>query len=180
MDFNSFAPVSEDVALIDESDWLVEEGEEIAAAIAPTIKDRGERIELYDSGTTCHILPYKSDFSNYSLLNPPVFLNAANQQKFPAIGVGDLAIQVPNGSTESTLTLANVLHMPAIGYTLVSLGALDKKGYCASISGGNLDLFMPGGECIARIPQLACGLYCITHVAKLANAVETVSVTATK
>ena len=90
--------------------------------------------------------------------------------------MGSLAIQAPNGSTESTLTLANVLHAPAVGYTLVSLGALDKKGYRASIGGGNLELFAPSGERVARIPQSARGLYCITHAAESANAVETISV----
>ena len=140
------------------------------AAIAPAIEDHGEHIKLYDSGAMCHISPYKSDFSNYSLLDPPIFLNAANQQKFPAIGVGSLAIQVPNSSAESTLTLANVLHSPAVGYTLVSLGMLDKKGYCASIGGGNLKLFTLSGERVAR------RLYHITHATESANVVETISV----
>ena len=176
MDFNSFAPDSEDVALIDKSDWLVKEGEETAAVIAPVTEDHSEHIELYNSGAMCHISPYKSDFSNYSVLDPPVFLNAANQQKFPTIGVGSLAIQAPNGSVESTLTLANILHVPAVGYTLVSLSALDKKGYRASIGGRTLDLFAPGGERITCIPQSARGLYHITHTTKSANAVETVSV----
>ena len=69
VDFNSFAPVSEDVALIDESDWLVEEGEDVAAAIAPAIKDHSKRIELYDSGATRHISPYKSNFATYAILS---------------------------------------------------------------------------------------------------------------
>ena len=53
---------------------------------------------------------------------------------------------------------------------------LDKKGYCTSIGGGTLELFAPGGEHIARIPQLACGLYHITHIGELAHAVETISI----
>ena len=84
-------------------------------------------------------------------------------------------IQALNGSVESTLTLANVLHVPAIGYTLVSLSALDKKGYHTSIGSGTLKLFTPSGECVACIPQLAHGLYRITHSGESANTV-TVSI----
>ena len=106
VDFTLNVPDSEDVTLIDESDWLVEEGEETVAVITPAFNNHGKCIELYNSGTTCHISPYKSNFSTYSVLNPPVFLNATNQQKFPAIGVGSLAIQALNGSAELTLTLS--------------------------------------------------------------------------
>jgi hypothetical protein len=77
----------------------------------------------------CHISPYKSDFASYTTLDPPVYLNAANQQRFPAIGTGTLSIRTPNGAAPSILTLHDVLHAPAVGYTLVSIGALDKKGY---------------------------------------------------
>ena len=176
VDFNLFVPASEDIALIDESDWLVEEGEEVAAVITPAMEEHSEHIELYNSGATRHISPYKSDFSTYSILDPPVFLNATNQQKIPTIGVGSLAIQVPNSSAESILTLTNVLHAPAIRYTLVSLGALDKKGYRTSIGGRNLEHFVPSGEHIACISQLARGLYRIMHAGELVNAVEIISV----
>jgi hypothetical protein len=38
-------------------------------------------------------------------LDPPVYLNAANQQRFPAIGTGTLSIRAPNGAASSILTL---------------------------------------------------------------------------
>src|SRR6266571_4246158 len=176
-DFASGAPDLEGVALIDESDWLCEdsEGEVAAAAITPVSDDRGERVELYDSGATRHISPYKSDFASYTVLDPPVYLNTTNQQRFPAVGTGTLAIHVPNGGTSSPITLTDVLHAPAVGYTLVSLGALDKKGYRASIGGGNLKLFTPGGERVACIPQSAHGLYRTTHLGESAHAVKTIS-----
>jgi hypothetical protein len=67
-------------------DWLRKEtgeieGEELAGAvITPCEEDNTPRVELYDSGATRHISPYKCDFMNYSQLSPPVFLNTANQQ----------------------------------------------------------------------------------------------------
>ncbi len=84
-------------------DWLREEtgeieGEELAGTvITPGEEDNTPRVKLYDSSATCHISPYKSDFTAYSQLSPPVFLNTANQQQFPAVGTGTLVIQVPNG-----------------------------------------------------------------------------------
>ncbi len=99
-----------------------------------------------------------------------------NQQRFPAIGMGTLTIHVPNGCNQSTLTLNDVLHAPAIGYTLVSLGALDKNGYHTSIGGSNLELFAPGGERVTRIPQTTCSLYRIKHMGESVHAIETISV----
>ncbi len=176
-DFASGAPDLEGVALIDESDWLCEgsEGEVVAAVITPVSDDRGERVKLYDSGTTRHISPYKSNFATYTVLDLPVYLNTANQQRFPAVRMGTLAIHAPNSRNQSTLTLNDILHALAVGYTLVSLGALDKNGYRASI-GGNLELFVPGGEHVAHIPQTACGLYRIKHTGESVHAVETISV----
>ena len=90
--------------------------------------------------------------------------------------MGTLTIHVPNGCNQSTLTLNDVLHAPAIGYTLVSLGVLDKNGYRTSISGSNLELFTPGGEHVAHILQTARCLYRIKHTGESVHTVETISV----
>src|SRR6266702_1065200 len=166
----------EEFDLIDESDWLSEEEEVAVAIITPVSNDRGEHVELYDSGATCHISPYKLAFLSYTTLDPPIYLNATNQQKFPAIGVSSLAIHALNGGSQSTIILSEGLHAPTVGYTLVSLGALDQKGYCTSIGSGHLDLFGPGGHHVARILWTVRGLYCITHPGESAHAVETISV----
>ena len=61
-------------------DWLKEElseteGEElVGAVITPSDEDNTSRVELYDSGATRHISPFKPDFTAYSLLSPPVFV----------------------------------------------------------------------------------------------------------
>ena len=121
------------------------------AMITPCEDHNTPHIELYDSGATRHISSYKSNFTAYSLLTPPMFLNTANQQRFPAVGTGKLAIQVPNRRGETELILNNALHAPSVGYTLVSLGALDKEGYNACIGGSYLELDSLHGKCIGRI-----------------------------
>ena len=151
---------------------------EVGAVI--TQVDEGEDAcictELYDSGATRHISPYKPDFLTYSPLTPPVFLNAANQQKFPVIGHGMLAVLVPHGAEETRLNLHNALHAPAISYTLVSIRALDAEGYHAHIGGGSLELTSPQGERIRRILRTQGCLYKTMHALDLANAVEPISV----
>jgi len=116
-------------------------------------------VELFDLGTTRHISLYKADFTTYSPLMPPVFLNTANQQRFPAVGTGKLAIHVPNGRGETELILNDTLHTPSIGYTLVSLGALDEEGYYACIGGGYLELDSLCGECIGCVVHTHKRLY---------------------
>ena len=112
-----------------EEDVWLDEGDLIEAVISPIDEDNRLCTELYDSGATRHISPYKSDFISYSPLAPPIFLNTANQQRFPAVGRGTLVVRVPNKGTESELTLHGALHTPAISYTLVSIAALDEEGY---------------------------------------------------
>ncbi|KAG2335524.1 hypothetical protein BDR05DRAFT_839424, partial [Suillus weaverae] len=53
-------------------------------------------IELYDSGTTRHISPYREHFETMSSIPPKPFV-AANKQRFNATGIGELVIEVPNG-----------------------------------------------------------------------------------
>jgi len=91
------------------------EGEElIGAVITPCEELDTPCVELFDSGATRHISPYKADFTAYSPLTPPVFLNTANQQRFPAVGTGKLAIHVPNRRGETELILNDALHTPSV------------------------------------------------------------------
>ena len=112
-----------------EGEETTDEGETAGMVITLVEEDHSPHTELYDSGATCHISPYKADFTSYKALSPPAYLNTANQQCFPTIGKGNLVIQVPNNGTKHMLTLHNALHAPAVTYTLVSIGALAEEGY---------------------------------------------------
>ena len=166
----------EDLPHREGEDIELEEGEWAGAVITPGDEDSRVRVELYDSGATQHISPYKSDFISYAPLAPPIFLNTANQQRFPAIGRGTLVVQVPNGGTESELTLHGALYAPSVSYTLVSIAALDEEGYHAHIGAGHLDLTSPQGDRIGHIPRTQKRLYKVVHALDSANAVEPVSI----
>ncbi|KZT22070.1 hypothetical protein NEOLEDRAFT_1024662, partial [Neolentinus lepideus HHB14362 ss-1] len=68
--------------------------------------------ELYDSGATCHLSPYRNDFESQRGVSPPKVFTAANQQDFSAVGKGDLVVEVPNGVDPSKLHLTEVLYSP--------------------------------------------------------------------
>ena len=148
------------LGMTNDDDMPHREGEEIVnlsnddwfrAIITSADEDHRMCIKLYDSGVTRHISPYKSHFTLYSPLTPPIFLNVANQQRFLAIRCGTLVIQVPNKGTKLQLTLQGALHTPAISYTLVLLAALDKEDNHAHISVGQLKLISPQGERVGCI-----------------------------
>ena len=86
------------------------------------------------------------------------------------VGVGELVIDVPNGVDINQLHLTKVLYLPEVGYTLVSIGRLDKNGFSAMFGGGKCVLRCPEGKCIGRVPKNPKGLYCVKHEADSANA----------
>ena len=131
--------------------------------VTPCEEDDTPHIELYDSSATHHISPYKSDFTAYSQLSLLVFLNTANQQRFPTVGTGTLAIQVSNREEETELCLKGTLHTPSIGYTL------DKEGYCTQIGGGYLEITSLHGDCIGQVACTHKWLYKVNHDEDSAN-----------
>jgi hypothetical protein len=88
--------------------------------------------------------------------------------------MGTLVVRAPNNAHESKLILHNVLHAPSIGYTLVSLRALDEEGYTSHISGGHLRITSPRGEQIADITR-TCHLYRVEHSPESAHVAELMS-----
>ncbi|RPD73157.1 hypothetical protein L226DRAFT_433990, partial [Lentinus tigrinus ALCF2SS1-7] len=57
--------------------------------------------DLYDSGATHHMSPYRQDFVRFSP-TPDRPLNAANQQTFLAQGIGEMVVAVPNAPSEDS------------------------------------------------------------------------------
>jgi hypothetical protein len=96
---------------------------------------------------------------------PPKTFNAVNRQKFDAIGQGEMVIEVPNGMDTSKLHLTEVLYSPKMGYTLVSIGWLDKCGYTVIFKDGKCIIHHGDeeGETIGQIPKSGKGLYKVVH-----------------
>ena len=163
-------------------DWLDIEGEDwytedtAVAVISPDKADIAPRAELYNSGASRHISLYKADFISYTTLSLPLYLNAANQHKFPTIGMGTLIVRTPVNRHESVLSLYDVLYALSVGYTLVSLRALDEEGYTSHIGDGHLKLTSLSRELIANVARNASCLYKYKCSLESTHTVELLSV----
>ena len=129
------------------------------------------QVELYDSGTTCHISLYHEHFENLVDILDKSF-TAANRQKFIMTGVGNMIVEVPNGYDILHLCLMEVLFLLEVGYTLVLIGCLDELGLSMTFAEGFCTIRGSGGETIRRIPRTSKGLYRVVHEHKTANATE--------
>jgi len=176
-----FSEVGSDVGDFADPEWEsdeeseADEGPETAPEVLNMflhgeVADDIPRVEIFDSGTTRHISPYRDDFVTLSAIAPKT-LRAANKENFSAVGVGELVIDVPNGVDISQLQLTEVLYSPEVGYTLVSIGRLDEKGFSATFGNGKCILRGPEGECVGQVPKNPKGLYRVEHEADSANAI---------
>ena len=138
------------------------EVEAVAAVLTEIAPSAGPRIELYDSGATQHLSPYRDQFTSYQDIPPRPF-TAANQQSFDATGTGDMVIEVPDGVDISKLALTEVLYSPEVGYTLISVGRLDDAGYTATFGQGKCEIRGSDGERIGAVPKSDRGLYRVIH-----------------
>lgn len=135
---------------------------DMVAAVFTEITEGRRRIELYDSGTTQHISPFRDQFTTYEEI-PRRSLQAANQQEFFAVGSGDMVIDVPDGVDAAKLRLTEVLYSPEVGYTLISVGRLDEAGYSATFGQGECEIRDPDGARVGSVPKNSKGLYRVVH-----------------
>jgi len=77
--------------------------------------------------------------------------------------MGEMIIDVPNGTDISKLRLTEVLYSLDVGYTLVSVGKLNDKGFELTFSGRKCTIHGPMGEHIGAIPKARQGLYRMAH-----------------
>jgi Pol polyprotein, beta-barrel domain/Integrase core domain/GAG-pre-integrase domain len=162
----------------DESDIcsLVSIDLEDAHAVCIEVNNMAENsphVEVYDSSCTKHITPYQDAVTGFTAIAPRSF-QAANQQSFKAIRMGEMVINVPNGTTTSQLNLTEVLYSPEVGYTLVSIGRLDDAGFAITFADGKCVIREQGGRPVGTVPKAGHGLYCVSHEHDTANSAEDV------
>jgi hypothetical protein len=109
------APGDDSVSQLDPADFtsaiadLDPDEDDNVAAILSEVVQPPSRIDLYDSGSTQHLSPYRDQFTSYQEI-PPKSFTAANKQEFFAVGSGDMVINVPDGVDASKLKLTEVLY----------------------------------------------------------------------
>jgi hypothetical protein len=89
--------------------------------------------ELYDSGASCHMSPFRQQFVSYRPI-PPRPIMAADKCLFFVEGVGDLCIRVPNGKSFMPVILHDALYAPSMALTMVSISHIAKVSRSCWIS----------------------------------------------
>lgn len=113
---------------------------------------QGPVMEIYDSGATKHMTPYRDQLLNYRQI-PKRMVKAAGKSHFAAYGIGDMVLRVPNGPAWGTLNVSDVLYAPAMGSTLISTGRLDDNGYWSTFGGGKCVIKDRSGKVVADIAK---------------------------
>ena len=158
-------------SIYNNEDWFSEVAEDEVVVVTSSEAEPASHIELYDSSCSTHITPYHEYLENYSEITPKT-MNIANKQSFHAVGKENMTIEVPNSTKTSELKLTKVLYSPEVGYTLVSIGKLDKCSFQYSFGNRKYSIFMKKENKTGEIPKNAHGLYKYTSKLLTANAVK--------
>jgi hypothetical protein len=74
-----------------------------------------------------------------------------------------MMIDVPNSANISQLRLTEVLYSPEVGYTLVSVGCLNDRGFLLTFTDGRCTIRGLDRACIGAVPKNSNGLYKVVH-----------------
>ena len=109
-----------------------------------------------DSGASRDYCPDRSKFSNYKPIDRNI--TTADGRTIKAIGMGDMHVELPNGSKKTKTVFKNAIHAPDMAFTLISISRLDKAGYSVTFNKGMCTIRGKNGQTIATIPH-SDGLY---------------------
>ena len=120
--------------------------------------------ELYDSGASRHMSPFRHRFRNFHTI-PPRAITAANHRTFYATGAGDLQVDVPNGDTTTPVILRDTLYAPDMALTIISISRINDAGYDVSIHAKTrtCKISNPAGKQVGSIPANSNGLFKVEH-----------------
>src|SRR6202161_3912155 len=109
-----------------------------------------------DSGASNDYSPDRTKFSNYKEIDRDI--TTADGRIVKAIGMGDLHLELPNGSKTTKVIFKNAIHSPTMAFTLLSISKLDTSGHKVTFYKQMCTIQDSKGNTIARIPHLQ-GLY---------------------
>jgi hypothetical protein len=146
-DVEAWTLVDEEPAKEDNTAWIVvkeaeadEDDSEIAAAAGSSPARPGRvhdtATELYDSGASQHMSPFRERFLTYQPIKPRPIVGA-DKSVFYAVGTGDLRIEVPHGESSTPIILRDVFHAPNIALTVVSIDRICKARNSVTFKGDN-------------------------------------------
>ena len=90
-------------------------------------------------------------FTNYRMIDHRI--TAADRRKLKAIGMGDLEMELPNGSETTKMKFEQAIHAPDMAFMLISISQLNKAGYKVTFNKGMCTIINLKGHLIATIPH---------------------------
>ena len=132
--------------------------------------------ELYDSGASRHMSPFRHRFTTFQPITPRPIVTA-DKRLFYAEGTGNLQIEVPNGKSSTTVLLKDTLYAPQIGVTIVAIGRIANAGYSVSFEDNCCKIKKKDSDkVVGNIPATGNGLYRVEHALTVAAALEPVNI----
>ena len=90
-----------------------------------------------DSGCSHHMTHDKSLFSSYSAPSKSKTVEVGGGNALPIVGSGHIVMNICVEGKAMKCELRNVLHVPALGYQLLSVPTWDKMGLRTTFEGGS-------------------------------------------
>ena len=119
--------------------------------------------ELYDLGATHHMSLFYEQFITYQPINAHP-ITAANNKVFHAISMGDLQIEVLNGTMSNKVLLKDTLYVPDLCLTVVLIGRIMKAGFTVQFADDVCHIKRgDDGHIIGCILVSANGLFKVKH-----------------
>ena len=85
-------------------------------------------------------------------------ITTADARLLDTIGIGDLELELPNGSGKTKTVFKNAIHAPKMAFTLISIGRLNRAGYSVTFNKEIYTIRNTQNTTIATIPH-SDGLY---------------------
>jgi len=119
---------------------------------------------LLDSRASSYMFSEREHFISYTKANDSQLVTVGGLNHTPVVGYGSVSFRAKLPSGLITLvTLQNVLHVPSLGTSLVSLGILQHEGASYSSQSNGVIVFLGGQELFHAVLKNAGGfLYFIT------------------
>ena len=106
---------------------------------------------IVDSGVSSHFCPDKSKFISIRSLEGQT-IHTTNDGAILACGVGDISIELSNGSGKTKCILKDTIYAPEMAFTLISVSHLDQANCSTTFKGGQCIIQNPKGMVIATLP----------------------------
>ena len=130
-----------------------------------------------DSGASRHYCPDRTKFTDYKPLERKI--TTADGRSLTTMGIGDLHLELPNGSGKTKTVFKNAIHAPDMAFTLISISRLDKAGFSVTFKKGMCTITDPKSKIIGTVPNTD-GLYKIASAGNQPNKAESANVASGK